>query len=113
MPTITSSRLCGSVLGVAVAVGLIVIGAVSSMPWVFVPAAILLAYTAGPVVTWLREERRIRAEVAAGVESLETWLRSSPALPAASLGATRECCPICGAPVDPRSARCRRHGMTR
>jgi hypothetical protein len=83
------------------------------MPWVFVPAVILLAYSAGPLVTWLKEERRIRAEAARGLDRLETWLRTAPALPAASIGAARECCPICGAPVDPRDARCRRHGVSR
>jgi hypothetical protein len=95
------------------AVGLIVMGTVEFMPWVFVPAVILLAYSLGPLVTWLKEEHRIRTEAARGLDRLETWLRTAPALPTASIGAACECCPICGAPVDPRNARCRRHGVAR
>jgi hypothetical protein len=95
------------------ALGLIAMGSVVLMPWVFVPALILLAYSGGPLVTWWKQEHRIRAEAARGIDHLETWLRSAPALPAASLGAACECCPTCGAPVDPRNARCRRHGVTR
>jgi hypothetical protein len=108
-----NSRLCWLAVCAAGAVGLIVIGAVALMPWVFVPALILLAYSLGPLVTWWKEEHRIRVEAARGIERVETWLRTAPALTAASLGAARECCPICGAPVDPRNARCRRHGVTR
>ena len=32
------------------ALGLIAVGAVAAMPWVFVPAVILLAYSVGPLV---------------------------------------------------------------
>ncbi len=111
--TMTSSRICWMTLCVIGAVGLIVIGAVELAPWVFVPAVILLAYSLGPLVTWWKEEHRVRVEVARGLDRLETWLRTAPELAAASRGAARECCPICGAPVDPRNARCRRHGVTR
>ena len=109
----TKSRLCWLTLWAVGAIGLLVVGAVAVLPWVFVPAVILLAYTLGPLAVWWKAERRIRIEAARGLDRLETWLRTAPALSAASLGATCECCPICGAPVDPRSARCRRHGITR
>ncbi len=99
-------------MGAVGALGLIATGAVLVAPWAFVPAIILLAYTLGPLVTWWKGERRIRVEASRGLDRLETWLRTAPALPAAALGATRECCPICGAPVDPRNGRCRRHGVT-
>lgn len=113
MPMTMTSRVRWSVVGVVIATGLIVTGALSSAPWMLVPAAILLAYTGGPLVTWGREERRIRAEVSRGMSRIESWLRTAPAVSAASVGATCECCPVCGAPVDPRSARCRRHGTMR
>jgi hypothetical protein len=95
------------------ALGLIAMGAVVLMPWVFVPALILLAYSMGPLVGWWKVEHHIRVEAARGIDRLETWLRTAPPLTTASLGAARECCPICGAPVDPRNARCRRHGVAR
>lgn len=112
VPATTTPRLCWSAVGIALATGLIVAGAVWSVPWVFVPAVILLAYTGGPLLAWARSEHRIRAEAARGFNLIDDWLRTAPALSAASTGATRECCPICGAPVDPRSARCRRHGSS-
>lgn len=109
----TNTRACWTILGAAGAGALIVMGVLASMPWVFAPAIILLAYSLGPLLVWWRDERRIRAEAARGIDGLEAWLRTAPALRSASLGAARECCPICGAPVDPRNARCRRHGVAR
>lgn len=111
--TMTNPRVCWMALRATGALGLIAVGAVAAMPWVFVPAVILLAYSAGPLLSWWRVEHRVRAEAALGIARIETWLRTAPALPTASVGAAFECCPICGVPVDPRNARCRRHGATR
>lgn len=109
----TRARICWSMVGVVLAVSLGVAGAILAAPWAFVPATILLAYTGAPLVTWGRAEHRVRVEASRGLNRIESWLDSGPPLSTASSGATCECCPVCGAPVDPRSARCRRHGAAR
>jgi len=104
------TRMCWIAACTVVALVMIGLSDIRMLPWVGVPGVILVAYSFGPLIAKQREERRIKAEAAEGLARLEVWLRSAPGVTAASFGAAAECCPICGAPVDPRNARCRRHG---
>jgi hypothetical protein len=81
-----------------------------ALAWLAVPAAGAGASLLWPVARRRWTARRVKAEAAEGIERLESWLRTAPGLASASRGAVVECCPICGLPVDPCSAKCRRHG---
>lgn len=88
-------------------------GDMRALAWLAVPTVAAVASLLWPLVRRFQAERRVKNEVAEGIASLESWLRTAPGLASASHGAVVECCPICGLPVDPCSARCRRHGATK
>ena len=109
----SATKTCWLAVCVIVALVMIAAGEIRALPWLAVPLVGVAVSSIAPTIDRLRLEHRIKSEAADGIEEIEVWLRTTPGLSNASIGAAIECCPICGLPVDPRDARCWRHGARR
>lgn len=109
----SATKTCWLSLCVVGALVMIAAGGVRALPWLAGPFVAVVVWSASSTVDRLRMERRVKLEAAEGIEEIEIWLRTAPDVSNASSGAAVECCPICGVPVDPCDAECRRHGATR
>lgn len=108
----STTRTSWLALCVVVALIMTAAGQVRALPWLALPGVAIAAWSIAPLIDRLRVERRVKVETTEGIRQMEAWLRTVPGVWTASVGAVVECCPICGSPVDPRDARCHRHGAT-